>query len=265
MALSPPSTARPSTAAERQQRQQGAAASALARAQRRLRLAWAAAAVLALLAGREQLALRGAAQWDARILALREDPEAARGLLRQALAQVGPAAAGASATPPQAAPQAAPDAAPEAASGAGPAASAAPARPEWLDAAVPLEWRFAEAQVLAAAGEHEAALARYRSLVDDPRLGLAARYNSSNVLMQQALRLRESPSPGQAVPVIELAKESYRQVLRLDPSHWPARYNYERAQRLLPDPEHEDSEAAGPPENAERAATTMRGVSQGLP
>ena len=260
MALTP-STASPAPAgADRRQRQQAAAASALARARRRLRWALAATLLLAVLAGREGLALREAAQWDARMAALREDPEAAREVLRRALARVGPGSAagtleGASGSPP----------AGRASAPAVSAASAASGRPDWLDAGHPPEWRFAEAQVLAAAGEHEAALARYRSLIDHPRLGLAARYNSSNVLMQQAFRLRESPSPGQAVPVIELAKEGYRQVLRLDPTHWPARYNYERAQRLLPDPEHEDSEAAGPPENAERAATTMRGVSQGLP
>ncbi len=235
--------------ADRRARQQQLAASALARARRRLRLAWAAAAVLALLAGREVLILREAAHWEARIAALQTEPEAVQAALRHALAQVGPAAV----------PAAEPVSEPAS------AASAPVARPAWLDEDVPREWRFAEAQVLAAAGEHEAALARYRSLIEDPRLGLPARYNSGNVLMQQAFKLRESPSPGLAVPVIELAKEGYRQVLRLDPAHWPARYNFERAQRLLPDPEQDDSEAAGPPENAERAATTMRGVSQGLP
>jgi len=67
------------------------------------------------------------------------------------------------------------------------------------------------------------------------------------------------------VPLIELAKETYREVLRHDPRHWPARYNLERAQRLLPDPEDGDGGPLEVPSNAERAATTMRGYSPGLP
>ncbi len=76
---------------------------------------------------------------------------------------------------------------------------------------------------------------------------------------------RPSPQPGQALALIELAKENYRQVLRRDPDAWDARYNLERAQRLVPEPEQIDD---APPElnrNAERAATTMRAYSPGLP
>ena len=54
-------------------------------------------------------------------------------------------------------------------------------------------------------------------------------------------------------------------MLRRDPDHWDARYNLERAQRLLPDPERREPEPAGPQRDAERAATTMRGYSPGLP
>lgn len=247
MALTPdPAGAEARPAGLREQRRRDARASALARARRRVRAAGWGLALLAALALREGGALREAAAWDARIAAVHTDPEAAARAVREALAPVASAASAA-------------------ASAASAPASGPASRPAWLDEDHPLEWRFAQAWALAAAGEHEAAQARYRSLVDDPRLGLDARYNIANSLMQQAFKLRESPAPGLAVPVLELAKEAYRQVLRRDPGHWPARYNYERAQRLLPDAELDDQEAAGPPENAERAATTMRGVSQGLP
>ena len=96
-------------------------------------------------------------------------------------------------------------------------------------------------------------------------LGQAARYNSANLLLRQAFKLREGEHPGQAVPLIELAKETYREVLRHDPGHWPARYNLERAQRLLPDPEDVDGGPVELPSQAERSATTMRGYSPGLP
>ena len=144
------------------------------------------------------------------------------------------------------------------------APSRAVSSPAWLRDGRPLVWRFAEARALAAAGEDDAALARYRSLYDDPALGQAARYNAANLLLRQGMALREGPMPGSALPLIELAKEGYRQVLREAPGHPAARYNLERAQRLIPEQDEEDL-VGGAPENAERAATTMRGVSQGLP
>jgi mxaK protein len=127
------------------------------------------------------------------------------------------------------------------------------------------ELRFAHASGLAWHGAHEAAVDAYRVLQEDAALGAAARYNAANQLLLQALALRESPSPGQALPLIELAKAGYRDVLRTDPQQWDARYNFERAQRLQPDPPDGDGEAGEAPKQAERAATTMRGVSRGLP
>ena len=132
------------------------------------------------------------------------------------------------------------------------------------DAAVP-ELRFALAHAQAASGAGEAALNGYRLLQSDPVLGAAARFNGANLLLRQAIVLREGRQPGQAVPLIELAKETYREVLRHDPDHWNARYNLERAQRLLPDPEDNGDGPPPPPSQAERAATTMRGYSPGLP
>ena len=130
----------------------------------------------------------------------------------------------------------------------------------------PAELHFAQAFAAAASGAHEQALQRYRPLQGDSALGQAARYNSANLLLRQALVVRAGAQPGQAIALIELAKEMYRDVLRDDPQHWAARYNLERAQRLLPDPD-EALDAAPPetPRDAERAATTMRGYSPGLP
>jgi len=133
----------------------------------------------------------------------------------------------------------------------------------------PPELRFAQAHVLAqagaASGAREAALNRYRALQGDARLGAAARYNSANLLVRQAIEVRASTQPGQAIALLELAKEYYRDVLRDDPAQWDARYNLERAQRLLPDPEDVDNEPAQAAQNRERAATTMRGYAPGLP
>jgi mxaK protein len=129
---------------------------------------------------------------------------------------------------------------------------------------LPPPMQFAQAHALAAGGADDAALAHYGALQDDSTLGQAARYNSANLLMRQAVILREAEQPGQALALIELAKEHYRDVLRHDPGHWDARYNLERAQRLVPDPE--EAEVLAPSDRrAERAVTTMRGFSPGLP
>ncbi len=124
---------------------------------------------------------------------------------------------------------------------------------------------FAQACALAASGADDAALKRFGALQSDAQLGSAARYNGANVLMRQALGLHAGPQPGQALALVELAKESYRQVLRDNPARWDARYNLERAQRLVPDPEDIDASVAPAPSQSERAATTMRGYSPGLP
>lgn len=130
---------------------------------------------------------------------------------------------------------------------------------------LPAEIRFAQAYAQAADGNDDAALVRFRDLQGDSLLGQAARYNTANILLRQAVKLRAGAQPGQAIPLIELAKETYREVLHHDPSYWDARYNLERAQRLLPEPDDTEEPPAETPSNAERAATTMRGVSVGLP
>ncbi|MFO1273408.1 MAG: MxaK protein [Rubrivivax sp.] len=137
--------------------------------------------------------------------------------------------------------------------------------PEAEAPGAPREARFAAAWAQAASGAADAALARYGTLHGDDALGRAARFNSANLLLRQAARLRESSQPGQALALVELAKEQYREILRTDPADWPARYNLERAQRLVPDPEEEEEAPADVKRNAERAATTMRGFSPGLP
>lgn len=140
-----------------------------------------------------------------------------------------------------------------------------------LDVKAPLApaLRFAQAHELAARGEDEAALTRYRSLHGDPQFGVAARFNSANLLMRQAQHLaadsEATEGVGQSVALTELAKQGYREVLHADPAHWPARYNLERAQRLHPDPDDSDPAIAEPRNDAERAATKMRGIEPGLP
>lgn len=128
------------------------------------------------------------------------------------------------------------------------------------------ELRFAHAWAQAASGGTDGALNAYGALQGGSgSIARAARYNAANLLIRQALVLRERAQPGQALALVELAKEHYRDVLREDPDDWHARYNLERAQRLVPDPDEADEAPPDLRRNAERAATTMRGYSPGLP
>jgi len=121
------------------------------------------------------------------------------------------------------------------------------------------------AQAPAASASGDAALNAYRALQANPVLGTAARFNSANLLLRQAIAARAGAQPAQALPLIELAKEQYRELLRQAPQHWDARYNLERAQRLLPDPQDSELEPTAAPRDRERAATTMRAQTLGLP
>lgn len=129
---------------------------------------------------------------------------------------------------------------------------------------------FASASRAAADGDYLHALTLYKQVAQDApaSLKLAARYNSANLHLREAMRIRESESPAalaQSVPLFELAKANYRDVLRDEPQHWDARYNLERALRLAPESDESDDGPPPPPLHNERAATTMRGFTLGLP
>jgi len=69
----------------------------------------------------------------------------------------------------------------------------------------------------------------YQLLGRDERSGLStsALYNAGNLQLREALK-EESGTSVRALPLIELAKQSYRGALRRDPHSWDARYNLER-------------------------------------
>jgi mxaK protein len=88
---------------------------------------------------------------------------------------------------------------------------------------------------LAAAGEISAAQQAFELPLQqgDPALRRMARYNLGNLHLRQALAMRRDDMA--AVPLVELAKQYYRQVLAEEPSHQEARYNLERALWLQPE------------------------------
>lgn len=129
---------------------------------------------------------------------------------------------------------------------------------------------FAAAARIGDSGDYLRALTLYKRLSQDAPAALqtAARYNSANLHLREAIRLRESGNAAgmtQSLPLLELAKQGYRDVLHDDPQQWDARYNLERALRLAPEAEEGDDSPAPPPLASERAVTTMKAFSLGLP
>lgn len=119
------------------------------------------------------------------------------------------------------------------------------------------EARFAHALALARAGRYDAALTAYKAFVQGERgpLRPAAFYNLGNLHLREALK--DGPARAvDALPLVELAKQAYRDALRGDPGDWDARYNLERALGLAPEAEDPASGDNEPEVQRERAITT---------
>jgi mxaK protein len=125
--------------------------------------------------------------------------------------------------------------------------------------------RLARAVHLARAGKYDPALKTYKSLLDEgDEIRLPALYDLGNLNMREALK----NGPGEALralPLIELAKQSYRDVLRNDPSDWDARYNLERALWISPEYDDPVLQHSAAPVNAEHARSTVMGAKMDLP
>jgi len=105
---------------------------------------------------------------------------------------------------------------------------------------------LAQAAALARAGNADAALRSFNALLapglmDD--VARAALFDSGNLYLRQGLRATGNAAV--FMPMLESAKQRYRDLLRADPSDWDARFNLERALRAAP----EDAEAFDQPDD----------------
>jgi mxaK protein len=125
--------------------------------------------------------------------------------------------------------------------------------------------QLAQAITLAKAGKFTAALKAYKALLDAPdEVRLPALYNLGNLNMREALK--NGPGEAQrALPLIELAKQSYRDDLRSNPADWDARYNLERALWLSPEYDDPILERNQAPVHSEHAMSTLQGAKIDLP
>lgn len=140
----------------------------------------------------------------------------------------------------------------------------ASAQASGLDSNVP-EAQFARALALAQAGQSDPALKIYKSLGRGTRADIRrnALYNTGNVYMRDAAR-RNSDEGFESLPLVELAKQAYREVLRESPDDWDARYNLERALRLAPETEQEGDESDAPMKE-QHVMSTIRSEAINLP
>ncbi len=103
------------------------------------------------------------------------------------------------------------------------------------------------ANALSAGGEFEAAETLYVQVADQEQnsvLGQASRFNLANHYLRQGSR-KDLPG-AQKRPLIEIAKQRYRDLLMINPNDWDARINLEHALRLAPElPKKEHDK--GPP------------------
>ncbi len=133
--------------------------------------------------------------------------------------------------------------------------------------ALPARAKFAQAFYYAQKGDRERSIALYKQVerLGDLKIAQAAQYNRANGYLFKAMEMSGTDNQNLALPLAELAKDTYRSLLRADPAHWDAKYNLERALRLVPDPDDSDDADLPPPLQSERAPTTMRGFTLGLP
>ncbi len=128
------------------------------------------------------------------------------------------------------------------------------------------ESQLARALALSRNGASDAAIRAYKALAQNEREDIrqAALYNLGNLYLREALKDGATEAV-RYMPLIELAKQSYRSLLRLSGNDWDARHNLELALRLAPEYDEEiveNSEALVP---KERAITTMMGHKLVLP
>jgi mxaK protein len=152
---------------------------------------------------------------------------------------------------------------------AGSSSHAGSSPPAWATAGaadrLPPEARLARAVSLSRV-DYDAALAAYKAIIQSNRddLRLIALYDLGNLHLHHAIQAGIAEE-SQSLPLTELAKQSYRDLLRRDPTDWDARYNLERALRLAPEEDDSPDEDTGPPDPREHERSTIADPRMDLP
>jgi mxaK protein len=121
------------------------------------------------------------------------------------------------------------------------------------------EGEFAAALILQRKGAFERSLHAYASIRGgSPALAAAVRFNLANSYLRRAFELGDAAGADVIGPLIELAKQEYRAVLRADSHAWDAKYNLELALSVQPDIGDVESDAVAMPEHSRQSVATQR-------
>jgi mxaK protein len=156
---------------------------------------------------------------------------------------------------------------PNATGSTAPSAGAAPS-PNWSAGAADKlspEGRLTRAVALANL-DYDAALAAFKVIIQSNREDLRriALYDLGNLHLHQAIKVGVADE-SQSLPLTELAKQSYRDLLRTNPYDWDARYNLERALRLAPEDEDDTDDDTTPDAPHQHERTTIADPRMDLP
>jgi len=99
------------------------------------------------------------------------------------------------------------------------------------------ELRLARALYLKQKHRYDEALSTLSLIMEqgDQAFRAKVRYNLGNLYLEQAMNHVETMKMSEALPLVDLAKQAYRQALALDSRDWDSKYNLEVAMRLLPE------------------------------
>ena len=119
--------------------------------------------------------------------------------------------------------------------------------------------QFAVAYDLQQQREFKAAVNAYGAVnaLSGSQLQMHIKYNLANLYFREATRLREAGAYDLAMPLIELAKQNYKEILRIDNGHWDAKFNLEVALFVAPETDPADALEERNPERSPRALTTI--------
>ena len=120
--------------------------------------------------------------------------------------------------------------------------------------------QFAKAYALQEQRDFKATVKAYAAINVRSRrqLQMDIKFNLANLYFRKASQLREIGADDLAMPLIELAKQNYKELLRIDNNHWDAKYNLELALFVAPETDPADALEERIPEHSPRALTRIR-------
>ncbi len=114
------------------------------------------------------------------------------------------------------------------------------------DSNLPPEVLFSRAIFLNRKGEYQQALRLYNKIkyTQDEEFQTRVQYNMGVIYLQQAAKLWNASGVweyNQINTLLDLAEQSFKEVLTVDPGHWQAKFNLEYALRIRPPAKEEEN------------------------